>query len=260
MKFSIIMPSLNQRPFIEAAVRSVLDQRGEFALELWIIDGGSRDGSTDFLRGLSDARVHWSSAPDAGQSDAVNKGLSRATGDIIGWLNSDDLYAPGALATVAEQFAAQPERPWLVGRCGIVDGEGHEVRRGITRYKDRALRRYSFKALLRENFISQMGVFWRRAFGQRVGPLDTTLRYTMDYDLWLRMARQCDPLIVDCVLAQFRVHGASKSGGGVNRAQFDEDYAVARRYAGTNRMSLWVHRLNVEKIVWGYRLMRLLGR
>ncbi len=109
------------------------------------------------------------------------------------------------------------------------------------------------------NFISQPAVFWRRSFGSSIGELDESLYWTMDYDLWLRMAQSCPPLIIDQTLASFRVHDSSKSRGGY-RKQFAEGYRVACRYAANDSLSRWLHRLNVEKIVWGYRALRAFGR
>ena len=240
-------------------MQSVLSQQGEFELEWIVVDGGSTDGSVQLLEGIDDPRVRWSSGRDAGQSDAINKGLAAATGDVVAWLNSDDLYTPGALATVAEAFATRPGAQWLVGGCEIIDAEDRVIRPGVTRYKNYLLRKYSYRGLLRQNCISQPAVFWRAAFGRRVGGLDDSLHYTMDYDLWLRMGRESDPLIIDRVLAQFRMHGGSKSGQ-VNREQFDEQYRVAARYFNGDVTSRVAHRFHVEKIVWAYRLMRLLGK
>ena len=132
------------------------------------------------------------------------------------------------------------------------------IRSSVVRYKERSLRRYRYPALLRENFVSQPAVFWRREFGESVGPLDESLHWTMDYDLWLRMGRRADPLLLDRVLARFRLHAGSKTGQ-ADRRQFDEQYAVARRYLGGDRVSQAVHRFNVEKIVWAYRAMRVMG-
>jgi glycosyltransferase involved in cell wall biosynthesis len=260
MKLSIVTPSFNGRRYLEQAGRSILSQACGFDLEWIVIDGGSTDGTPDLLRTLGDAdpRVRWTSEKDRGQSDAINKGMSLATGDVVAWLNTDDLYASGALAAVADAFAREPATQWLVGRCEIIDAGGRVIRRSVTRYKERSLRRYSYRALLRENFISQPAVFWRRDFGATVGPLDESLHYTMDYDLWLRMGRASPPRILDKVLAQFRLHETSKTGQ-VNREQFDEQYRVACRYAGDDRASRWVHRFNVEKIVWAYRVMRAVG-
>jgi glycosyltransferase involved in cell wall biosynthesis len=259
VKISIVTPSFNGRRYLEQTSRSILTQRGDFGLEWVVVDGGSTDGTVEWLHSLDgDRRVRWLSEIDRGQSHAINKGLSMAGGDVVAWLNTDDLYTPGALAAVAEQFARNPAAQWLVGRYEIIDAQGRVIRPSVARYKERYLRRYRYRALLRENFISQPAVFWRRAFGQKVGPLDESLHYTMDYDLWLRMGREDDPLFLDRVLAQFRLHETSKTGQ-ANREQFDEQYRVACRYFGADRTSRWVHRFNVEKIVWAYRVMRVLG-
>jgi hypothetical protein len=109
------------------------------------------------------------------------------------------------------------------------------------------------------NFISQPAVFWRKSFGSSIGKLDESLYWTMDYDLWLRMARVTPPLIIRQTLANFRVHDTSKSRGGY-RKQFAEGYEVVCRYADNDRISRWLHRLNIEKIVWGYRVLRAVGR
>jgi glycosyltransferase involved in cell wall biosynthesis len=258
VKLSIVTPSLNGRAYLARAADSILSQSGPFALEWIVVDGGSSDGSLDYLHSLRDDRLRLLAEPDRGQSHAINKGLALATGDVVAWLNTDDLYPPGALAAVAGALAQHPAARWLVGRCEIIDAAGRVIRRPVTRYKDRALARYGYRALLRENFISQPAVFWRRDFGRRTGELDESLHWTMDYDLWLRMARQSPPLRLERVLAQFRLHASSKTGR-VDRRQFDEQYRVARRHAAGDRLSLVAHRLNVEKIVWAYRLMRLIG-
>lgn len=259
MKISIITPSFNQCGFLPRTAESILSQAGDFAFEWLVIDGGSADGSAAYLASIRDPRVRFTSEPDRGQSHAINKGLAAAGGDVVAWLNADDEYAPGALAAVAAAFARQPEAQWLVGGCDIIDAAGRPIRPAVVRYKARRLGRYSYRALLRENFIPQPAVFWRREFGREFGPVDESLHWTMDYDLWLRMARRCAPLVVDVPLARFRLHGASKSGA-FDRRQFDEGYEVACRYAGGDWASRLAHRLNVEKIVAAYRVLRWLGR
>jgi glycosyltransferase involved in cell wall biosynthesis len=260
MRISIVTPSFNQRDYLQQTMRSVLGQSGEFELTWHIIDGGSTDGTVELLKSQNEPRVKWISESDRGQSNAVNKGIEQAgsNADVIGWLNSDDLYSEDALAAIADAFA-DPAVQWAVGRYQIIDDRGAVIRSSIARYKERFLLQYSYRKLLRENFIAQPAVFWRRSFGERIGPLDESLHYTMDYDLWLRMGRSSQPLILDRVLAQFRIHGGSKSGQ-VHREQFDEGYRVASRYFDGDRASRIAHRFNVEKIVWAYRLMRLVGR
>jgi glycosyltransferase involved in cell wall biosynthesis len=257
VRISIVTPSFNQRKFLEKTMRSVLSQVGDFELDWNIIDGGSTDGTVDLLRSQTDPRVRWTSEPDRGQGHALSKGLEQAEGDVLGWLNSDDLYTPDALAGVMQAFE-DPDVKWIVGRCENIDVDGNVIRARIAGYKDRSLANYSYRKLLRENFIAQPAVFWRREFYEEVGPVDETLHYTMDYDLWLRMGQLAEPVILDHVLAQFRIHSASKSGK-VNREQFDEGFRVASRYFNDDTASRIIHRLNIEKIIWAYRLMRLLG-
>jgi glycosyltransferase involved in cell wall biosynthesis len=259
MRLTIVTPSFNQASFLRPAIDSVLRQEGDFELTLIVVDGGSTDGSVELLQSITDPRLKWTSGPDNGQADAVNKGLQLAHGDIIGWLNSDDLYTPGALAAVVQAFAADPSAGWLIGQADIIDANGNEIRTGVTRYKNHGLARYSRKRLLRENCISQPAVFWRRELGQRVGPLDVSLHHAMDYDLWLRFAATGDPIVLHQVLSHFRIHSASKTGQ-QTRQRFAEDCRVAARHAGADRFGLLVHRFNVEKIVWAYRLMGLLGK
>jgi glycosyltransferase involved in cell wall biosynthesis len=258
VKISVVTPSFNGLPYLREAARSILSQESSVQLEWVIVDGGSTDGTIAFLEGLADSRVRWSSGSDRGQAHALNKGVALADGDVVGWLNTDDLYTRGALAAVADAFDGNPAAQWLIGRCEIIGPNGRIIREGVTRYKDRALRRYAYRSLLRENYVSQPAVFWRREFGHGLGPLDESLHYTMDYDLWLRMGRASAPLVLDRVLAQFRLHATSKTGR-VNREQFDEQYRVACRYFAGDRVSRLVHRFNVEKIVWAYRAMRLVG-
>jgi glycosyltransferase involved in cell wall biosynthesis len=258
MRISVITPSFNQRSYLQHTLVSVLGQTGDFQLRHLVFDACSTDGTVELLQSIADPRLQWRSEKDAGQADAINRGMIQADGDVIGWLNSDDLYVPGALAAVAAAFA-DPAVKWIIGRYQIIDHRGTLIREPIVRYKNRSLDRYSYQALLRENFISQPAVFWRRDFGQQIGPLDASLHYTMDYDLWLRMGRVAEPVILRQILAQFRLHHASKSGK-VNREQFDEGYRVAKRYFNGDRSSQIAHRCHVEKIVWAYRFMRMIGR
>ena len=130
---------------------SLLTQAGDFDLEWIIVDDGSKDGTLDLLQSIADPRVRWTSGPDAGQSQAINKGLDSINGDVVTWLNSDDLYVPGTLAAVADAFAQHPDRQWVVGRCDIIDADDRVIREGVTRYKNHLLRHYSYRSLLRQN-------------------------------------------------------------------------------------------------------------
>jgi glycosyltransferase involved in cell wall biosynthesis len=262
-KISIITPSLNHARFLPRTLESVRSQLAtaeeRFELEHIVVDGGSTDGTVELLRACG-PEVRWVSGPDRGQADALNKGLAMATGDIIGWLNSDDVYEAGALSAVIEVMCAEPVTQWVYGRVRIVDENDHEIRRWITRYKDRRMRRFSFDKLLVENWISQMGVFWRRGASAEVGPFRSELHYCMDYDYWLRLGARWPGRFIDSRLAAFRWYRASKSGADF-RQQFREELEVAQRQAaGHYRWPVFLHRLNLVKIITAYYLLRLLRR
>ncbi len=254
MKISVITPSFNQVSFLKQTIESVKIQDLSLELEHIIVDGGSTDGSVDYLRSLGDT-VRWISEPDRGQADAVNKGIRMASGEIIGWLNSDDLYFPGALQTVADYFRDHPDCRWAYGRCRIIDSSGNEQWKWITRYKNARLKKFTLSKLLRENFISQPAVFFRKDLFEEAGPLSVDLHYAMDYDLWLRFAGIVPAGVIYKDLASFRRHGSSKSETGF-RDQFFEQYAVSKKY-GPSFFNRAAHRFNIFKIINSYRLINL---
>lgn len=253
---SIVTPSLDQAPFLERTIASVLGQEGDFDLEYLVLDGGSTDGSAEILR-RHEGRLAYRIEKDTGQANAINKGLRAVKGDVVGWVNSDDLLYPGALARVAAAFAAHPETAWLHGGCEIVDEHDRPIRRWVTAYKDFRCRRYSRRALLVENFVSQMTVFWRRSALDRVGLLDESLRYSFDYEYWLRLSALGDPLYVPERLAAFRWYTSSKSGANFER-QFAEDHEAFRRHAPPSGLLRLHKRLRTAQIVTAYRLLRAL--
>lgn len=144
-KITIITPSLNQAFFIEETIQSVFSQ-GYPYLEYLVIDGGSTDGTIDILKKY-EGRLSWISGPDSGQTNAINKGLRLATGEVVAFLNSDDLYEPGALLTVGEFFASRPEAVWLTGMCINIDQSGKEIRQRTRLYKNFWLGLHSYSIL-----------------------------------------------------------------------------------------------------------------
>lgn len=255
LRISIITPSYNQRQFVERTIQSVLSQRGEFELEYLILDGGSTDGTLEILQKY-DGALYWRSEPDEGQADAINKGLRQATGEIVGWLNSDDLLTPGALSRVAEAFKHNPRLEWAHGRCDIIDVHDRVIRKWISTYKHWCCKRYSYSRLLTENFISQMTVFWRRHLLGKTGYLNTNLKLAFDYDLWVRFAQHSDPLYIPERQASFRWYETSKSGANFIR-QFDEDYNIACRYAPGRQWLRWRKRAKQMRTVWVYKGLSL---
>ncbi|MBI1920661.1 MAG: glycosyltransferase [Geobacter sp.] len=246
-RISIIMPCFQQRPFLEEAVRSVLDQKG-MEVELIVMDPGSTDGSREMLLALREEygeRLVLCFEPDSGQSDAVNKGMARAQGRVLGWLNSDDRLRPGALVEVAPLLTSDEPR-WLYGRAGMIDGTGRPISSLITRYKNLRSARFSRLKLLTENFIPQMAVFWSRAMWDRAGGLRVDKHLDMDYDLWLRFAAVAEPVVLADELADFRVHAGAK-GSRQTAPQLDAAYQTAHEHAAgmgwRGQLALLFHKL-----------------
>jgi glycosyltransferase involved in cell wall biosynthesis len=259
LRISVITPSFNQARYVGRTIDSVQSQRGPFELEHIVVDGGSTDGTVGILEGCGGA-VRWVSEPDEGQADALNKGLAMAGGEVVGWLNSDDVYEPGALAAVAGVFAAEPDTQWLYGKVRIIDPDDREVRRSITWYKNLRMRRYSYPKLLAENWICQMGVFWRRAAGRRIGPFRKDLHYAMDYDYWLRLGALWPGRFVDAYLAAFRTYPQSKSRGDYQVA-LREMLAVSLSHAaGRHRLAAWRARINCAKCIAALWALQTVGR
>jgi glycosyltransferase involved in cell wall biosynthesis len=253
---SLVTPCLNAEATLRQALASVREQTADLQVEHLVIDGGSTDGSLEILR--SAPGVRSISEPDRGLSDAMNKGIRMATGDVVGWLNADDLYRPGALARVVEAFTARPGALWLTGACEIIDRDGHEIRRAVTAYKRLLLSHYSFPLFLTQNFIASPSTFVRRTAFDEVGMFDERFRYSMDYDMWLRLARREAPIVLGGdALASFRMAKGSLSMSGFER-QFVEHAENAREHGEGHRLAVAANRVSSRAIVLAYRLLRTL--
>lgn len=202
MKITIVTPSLNQAEFLEQTIQSVLDQNYE-PLEFIIIDGGSTDGSVDVIRRYQGHLAYWISEKDRGQSHAINKGLKMASGEVISWLNSDDLYLPHTLHTVADYFRRNDSA--LIHGQTILFGAGFKERVNGAEQKDLRVR------YLAGIPFPQPSSFFRRRVLLEVGFLDETLHYGMDYDLFVRVALNYQLLSVEDIFTKYRLHGDSKS-------------------------------------------------
>ncbi|MEI7981680.1 MAG: glycosyltransferase family 2 protein [Bacteroidota bacterium] len=249
VKISIITPSLNQKIYIERTIHSVLDQQDGFSVEFIIMDGGSTDGTAEIVQKYQ-GKLTWVSHPDKGQSDALNQGVAMAKGEIIGWLNSDDLFLPGALERVSRFFEENPSCNWVFGKCRIIDDQDREIRKWMTLYKNLYLKRFSYNALLMENFISQPAVFFRKSAFETAGPLELDLPYAMDYDLWIRLAKKFKPGYIGEYLACFRVHQDAKSKL-YSKKQFQEQYAIHKKH-DKRKIVLFLHRVSMIRTIVGY--------
>lgn len=251
---TIVTASFNAEATIAATLASVAGQDYPGELEHVVVDGGSADGTMDVVRGCGLRHV---SEPDRGLTHALNKGIAMARGEVVASLNADDTYLPGALRRVGEAFAARPEAEWLTGRCVIVDDRGHEIRRGVTAYKDLFLRRHSFRLFLVHNYISSPATFVRRSALEALGGYDERFRYSADYDMWLRLGRRGDPVVLGERLATFRMAGASMSLTGFED-QFAEHALNAREHGAGHPLAVAVNRATSRGIVLAYRAARRL--
>jgi len=189
-RLSVVIPSFNQGRYLEVALRSVLLQ-GYPDLELIVMDGGSSDETVAVLRKYAPWIAHWVSAPDRGQSSAINAGFARATGEISAWIGCDDRYLPGALIRAGTCFADDPDCAWLAGagRFAYQSGRGGVMQSGIGSLAD-LLRFWHWGG---DSFIAQTSCFWRRALWDAAGGVREDLHLAMDYELWLRF-RLHEPL------------------------------------------------------------------
>lgn len=256
MRFSIITPSYNGGIFIEESIKSILDQQHpDLELEYIIVDGDSTDNTHKILTKYSDSIDHILIEKDTGPANAINKGLSLATGDVITWLNVDDLYYPGTLLRVQKVMTAHSNVSFCFGSCPIIGEQGKEIRSLITSFKELFFPfscRFTYQCI---NYISQPALFFSGAAVKKAGLLREDMTAAWDYDFILRLWQHGSAEWVrGGPLAAFRWHEQSISGENFH-IQFKEEYDAAKKDAGMLSLQTGIHFLVRWGIVGMYSVM-----
>lgn len=199
-RISIVTPSFNQAKFVGETIESVLSQEGDFEIDYVVRDGGSTDGSVEIIRRYADrvaagqwpsrcrgVAMSWISERDGGQTAAINSGLAQATGDVFSYINSDDLYFPGAFQQVIDAFGKEPAADFVYGDGDVIDAEGRTQWEWLSRpYSHAVMTSYHWLWNDFTNYILQQGTFWRRRVRDRIGDFDPTFHFAMDAEYWIR--------------------------------------------------------------------------
>ena len=241
---SIVTPTYNMADRLPRCVESVAGQTYPH-VEHVVVDGASTDGTKDYLASQTDLK--WISEPDQGQSDALNKGFAMADGEIVTWLNADDVLLPGAVAAVVDAFRANPAAGWVYGDL--------EVRRGDERWVTKPPPRVTTTTFRRGNVVSQPGTFFTAAALEQVGGIDADFHLTMDFELWLRFVAAGIPAVyVPIPLAAFEVHLGSKTGSQGELAFAMEEFRALQKHGQPHAAAM-----AIDRWYWDETLTRLVA-
>ncbi|MBC8332756.1 MAG: glycosyltransferase [Anaerolineae bacterium] len=229
---SIVTPSFNQAQYLEATIRSVLEQDYP-NIEYSVVDGGSTDGSVEIIKRYANRLAWWISEPDAGQTAAINKGFARARGEVLAYINSDDTYNPGAVAAAVEFLTQNPTVGLVYGDANFIDAQGNII--GQFNAQQTSLERLRRGGV----YVPQQAAFWRGDLWQQVGPLDESFYFAMDYDLWVRLAGVSEICYKPGrVWANFRLHDNAKTIAADERC-WPEMLRIHRRDGGS--LLSWIY-------------------
>ena len=263
MRISLVTPSFNQAKFLETTLLSVLDQNYP-DLEYIVIDGGSTDGSADIIRRHQSRLSYWCSEPDEGQSHAIAKGFARSSGEIIGWLNSDDVLLPDSLREVASYFESHPTDEVLSAGAYYIDPSGRPIVRSAGMFSLGCRATYDRFRFYEQDGVMQPATFWRRSSYVAAGGVDPDLRFIMDRDLFTRLAARRPFGRLPKFLACFRIHEAAKTAllQDVRRREMEDfcsRYGVAQLSASAKALLYWRYRIPSLLKKAYLNLLRVLG-
>ena len=208
MDFTIIVPTFNSQRYIGQCLESIISQKHNGETQIIVVDNLSTDNTLEISRNLG---VEIISEKDNGEPDAINKGMKLAKGDIVAWLDSDDLYEPNALSIVESAFDRQKNLDWVYGKAYFLDSDGGKIRRLITMCKELLQKNYDYDKLCSLCFIPQPSVFMLRSFYKMVGDLNTDYKLIFDYEYWLRAGLLSTPMFIPEYLSSMRAHNGSLS-------------------------------------------------
>jgi len=225
---SIVTPSYNQGEYIEDAILSVKSQNYK-NFEHIIVDGGSNDKTIDIIKKYEKTyNLKWVSEPDKGPPDAINKGFNLAKGEIFAWINTDDYYEPGVFESVDQAFSSNPD-------IDLVIGDSYYFAQGRKKVLDKSKKEISFEKLVKEGQIGQPAIFFSSRAFKKAGPLDINLKYTFDYDLWIRLFKQgIKYKYINKTLAVYRPHRGALTYDNREKC-VKEMYLVAKKYSPNSK-------------------------
>jgi len=248
-KISVVIPSYNKVKYIGETLASIVNQ-GYANYEVIIQDGGSSDGTLEVIKKYASKfprNITWVSHKDKGQLDAVNKGMKRASGDILTYINADDIYLPNAFSEVSNIYLKDSDCLWYAGKSILVDERGRKVDHWlntlvVARYKDFLLRVNRYKFLLVVNYLMQPSMFITRVAFEKYGPFTGVRNFIMEYEMWLKIGKTRMPVVIDKNLACFRMSTTNITSTKY-RDLLTEDMKVAKKYTN-NLLVLFFHWLN----------------
>jgi len=243
-KISIIIPSFNKVNFIKETLNSIFDQKYP-NLEVIIQDGGSTDGTVEIIKKFYSKYpniIKWVSKKDKGQSYAINVGLKKVTGEIISYINADDLYERGAFNNVLNAYRNNPNSLWFAGKSSVINENGVDTARFVNLYKNILLSINSYTLLLVVNYLMQPSVFFTKEFYKTYGSFTGTGKIVLEYEKWLEVGKKQMPIVINKNLSKFRLYKTAFSSSFYNSI-LGSDLEIVNKYT-KNTIILFLHKMH----------------